>query len=485
MLNQFQRMMMGLPGNPFALQEDENTPSPPASGGGAGAAAGGSVLPAVAAPMVDQYTNDDRQAVAFDKLGQLGMLLLAGGQRMTPQMRGQILSQGASAMGGTSAAMLNQAQARLAGAKAQEAQQDATRRDEFRQRIAADPSILTKLGITPDQYQLMGMDAVTKALEAQMARDPSDVAYKNAMVKKLQEGNIHDWQQVGEDEFGNKQYGIPSQIMQQRGGQVQLPGAQGGGVNGSGAGIFDQLQGLTGQAALDRIKQINPGIASTVEGLVKGDTPYTASLIKSKRGEIIDALARIVDPNFNAGIYGQRQATIKDFNKNGGANTAGGQEAFGNVGIKHMGEIYDLAEKLPDHTNWGPLNTTMNALDIQKQQRSANGGNVGSYKLAVMNGFDEIAKALGIGTGEGQAKLQAALDAAQGPTAVRQVVRQQAKLLKDKLDTLQQRWNTEMGLAAGNRRVISPEAEQVLNRILADEPKKGSVNYDKQGNRQP
>lgn len=481
MLNNFQRMMMGLPGNPFGLQDDENTPSPPASGGGAGATADSSVLPAVAAPLLER----DSQTALFDKMGQMGALLLASGQRMTPQMRGQILSQGANVMGGTGQSMLNSAQARLMNAKAQEAQIDAERRDEFRRKIAADPSILQKLNVTQDQYNLMGMDAVTKALEAQMSRDPSDVAYKNAMVKKLQEGNIHDWQQVGEDEFGNKQYGIPSQLMQQRGGQVQLPGAQGGGVNGPGVGIFDQLQGLTGQAALKKINDINPGIGATVEGLVKGDIPYTASLIKSKRGEIIDALARVVDPSFSAGTYAQRQATIKDFNKNGGANTAGGQEAFGNVGIKHMGEIYDLAEKLPDHTNWGPLNTTVNALDIQRQQRSANGGDIGSYKLSVMNGFDEIAKALGIGTGEGQAKLQAALDAAQGPTAVRQVVRQQAKLLKDKLDTLQQRWNTEMGPAAGNRRVVSPEAEQVLNRILADEPKKGSVNYDKQGNRQP
>lgn len=477
MLNQFQRMMMGLPGNPFGLQEDENTPSPPASGGGAGAAAGGSVLPAVAAPMIDQYTNDDRQTVAFDKMGQMGALLLAASQRMTPQMRGQILAQGANVMGDTGQAMLNQAQARLAGAKAQEAQLDATRRDEFRRKVAADPSILKKLGVTPDQYELMGMDAVTKALEAQMSRDPSDIAYKNAMVKKLEQGNINDWQQIGEDEFGNKQYGIPSQIMQRGGAPTAMPSSAG---NNS---IFAQLGSSTGQEALAKLQEINPAIAGEVSSIVKGDQPFPPRMFGTKHGALLNALVTVVDPTYNSGTFKHRQDVLKDFDKNGGANTAGGQESFGNVGIQHMGEIYDKADNLPNHTNFGPLNSLANSVDAMYQQRTGKGGDINAYKLSVINGMDEIAKALGIGGEGGRAELQHQLETAQGPAAIKKAVRQQAVLLKDKLDNLQRRWNSEMGPAAGNRRIISPEAEHVLNHILADEQGKSSVHYDNQGNR--
>jgi len=464
MLSPLQRMMMGLPGNPFGLQEDQNSPSPPASGGGAGVASGGSALPDVAAPMLDR----DSQTALFDKMGQMGALMVAAGQRMTPEMRGQILSQGVHAMGNTPSSMLNSAQARLMNAKAQEAQQTQAQRDEFQKKIAADPSILEKLRITPDQYALMGPEAVTEAMKAQLSRDPTDIAYKNAMIEHLKNGNVNDWQQVGEDEFGTKQYGIPSQIMQQRQGQPQPNMASNPNT------IFSQLGNATGPEALTKLQEINPAIAAEVGAIVRGDQPFPPRMFGTKHGAMLNALVSVVDPSYNSGTYKQRQDTIKDFNKNGGANSSGGQASFGETGIKHMGEIYDLSNNLPNHTNFGPLNSTINSADAMYQQKSANGGNVGAYNLAVINGMDEIAKALGIGGEGGRAELQKQLEAAKGPAAIQQVVKQQAKLLKEKLDTLQGRWNSQMGPAAGNRRIISPEAEQMLNHILGEEPKNNS-----------
>ena len=465
MLNPLQRIMMGLPGTPFGIQEEnQNSPSPPASGGGAGAAAGGSFLPAVAAPMIDQ----DSQTALYDKMGQMGALLLATGQRMTPEMRGQILSQGVNVMGNTPNSRLNSAQARLMNAKALEAQQIQAQRDAFQKKIAADPSILNKLGVTQEHYDVMGPEAVTKALEAQLSRDPTDVAYKKAMIEHLKNGNVNDWQPVGEDEFGTKQYGVPSQIMQQRQGQPQPNIASNPNT------IFSQLGNATGPEALTKLQEINPAIAAEVGAIVRGDQPFPPRMFGTKHGAMLNALVSQVDPSYNAGTYKQRQDTIKDFNKNGGANSSGGQASFGETGIKHMKEIYDLSNNLPNHTNFGPLNSTVNSLDAAMQKKSANGGNVGAYNLAVINGMDEIAKALGIGGEGGRAELQHQLEAAQGPDAIKQVVRQQAKLLKEKLETLQSRWNSQMGPAAGNKKIIGPEAEQFLNHILGEEPKNNS-----------
>jgi hypothetical protein len=454
MLNQFQRMMMGLPGNPFDLQADQNSPSPPASGGGAGATAGGSVLPAVAAPMVDQYSNDDRQAVAFDKMGQLGMLLLAAGQNMTPQMRGQILSQGANVMGGTGQAMLNQAQARLAGAKAQEAQQDATRRDEFKRKVAADPSILAKLGITPDQYQLMGMDAVTKALEAQMSRDPTDIAYKNAMIEHLKNGNINDWQQVGEDAFGNKRYGVPSQIMR-----------NGNNPTGQPTSIFDQLTGLTGEAALKKINEMDPGVGATVTGLVNGDIPYTASLIKSKRGEVIDALARIVDPSFSATTYDTRKKALMDQTSNQ-PNSAGGIRKNAETALRHFKALDENSFGLPEN-NLSIGSTLANSWDLAKLRRSGSNANplatqLANYDNTLEIGGDEMAKALGIGSEGGREAIKKMFSPEQGKGIVQDKIKNQIRLLEEKLRVQDADWKRTMGPAANKLQIINPEMEDVF-----------------------
>lgn len=182
---------------------------------------------------------------------------------------------------------------------------------------------------------------------------------------------------------------------------------------------------------------------------------------------MLNSLVSLVDPNYDAGTYKLRNDTRSDFQKST-PNSAGGQRQFGNVGMKHMLEIYNNAGNLPNHTNWGPLNSTINQLDIARQEKSAQGGAVNSYKLSVMNGFDEIAKALGIGDAGGRHELQSKLEAANGPEAIRAVIKEQAKLLKEKLDTLQGRWSDQMGPAAGDFKVIDPEAEKALNYILGD-----------------
>ena len=448
MFNPFQRALMGLPGNPFGLiDEEQNRQAQPTQLPG-GAPQSASVAD-VASPML----NEDRQTVAFDKLGQMGALLMAAGQRMTPQQRGQILSQGVNVMGNTGAQLQNAAQARLMGTKAQQAQDELSRQDDFKKQVAANPAILEKLGITPEQFQLMGPEAVADALKTRMSRDPVQQALAMA---QLQQYSNPKWETTGYNEFGQ-----PRRDLVAPNGQIMTPPN----VNRGSEDITAQLGNLSGPAALAKLKEVNPSLASEVEQIVNAQQPFPSRKLGTAEGAMLNRLVSVVDPTYNANTYQLRTDTQKDFNKSQ-PSSAGGQRQFANVGLQHMAEIYKLADKLPDHTNWGPLNTTINALDIKRQERSAQGGSINAYKLSVINGFDEIAKALGIGTGAGQQELQEKLSAAQGPSAIKAAIREQAQLLKEKMDTLQDRWNEQMGPAAGKFRVISPAAEKALNEII-------------------
>ena len=195
MLSEIQRRLMGFPGQIMAFQNDPYNQMQPQQPQASGGETQNATAADVAAPMLSQ----DQQTVAFDKMGQMGALLLASSQNMTPYQRAQILSQGANVMGGTGEAMYNQAQARLAGTKAQQAQEDLKKRSTFDQRVSADPSILAKLGITPEQYQVLGYDGVQKLIEnLAMENTPDKVLdrkYKNTLMEAAQ-ANINKPQLV-------------------------------------------------------------------------------------------------------------------------------------------------------------------------------------------------------------------------------------------------------------------------------------------------
>lgn len=279
------------------------------------------------------------------------------------------------------------------------------------------------------------------------------------MLEQIKHMNQPKWTVTGTDDYGRSRYDLTAPD----GSIITPPGANRGSQNS----VLEQIGNLQGPEALAKLKQLNPAIAAEVEGIVDARQPFPARKLGTPEGAMLNSLVSLVDPNYNANTYQLRTDTQKDFQKSQPAS-AGGQSQFGNVGLVHMHNIYKLADKLPDHTNWGPLNTTINALDARSQRGSAQGGDVGAYKQAVINGFDEIAKALGIGTGAGQEELRQQLNEANGPKAVKQVLRQQAMLLKEKLDVLQGRWDEQMGPAAGKFRVIKPEAEKALNEILGE-----------------
>lgn len=174
--NDFQRRLLGLPAQLFGAQ-----PGPPVQGMQANTAA-------LAAPTMDELRQQDMQQAQLQRVGQLGMLLMAAGQRMTPKERATIIAQAPQYMDGVQNDVYNAAQSRLVGLQQKAAQDEMARNDAMRQKFA-DPAFLQSIGVTPEQAQALDVSGMRKMLENQAMMNTPDAVldrrYKQAQIDHL------------------------------------------------------------------------------------------------------------------------------------------------------------------------------------------------------------------------------------------------------------------------------------------------------------
>lgn len=159
-MSDFQRRMLGFPAQAF-----------------------GGVIPDPNAPIEQQ----DMANARMDTLGQMGALLLAAGQRQTPQNRAAILARMAGVDSPDTLAM-NSAQRRLMQTRTQQAQTEMQRQQMLRDQLN-DPKTLQSLGISAEQAQYLGDEGIRKLLENRaMANTPEaalDRRFKEAQIEHL------------------------------------------------------------------------------------------------------------------------------------------------------------------------------------------------------------------------------------------------------------------------------------------------------------
>ena len=166
-LTDFQRRLLGFPAQMF----------------------GGQAIPP-AQPMspVDEQQQQDMQQASTQRLGQLGMLLMAAGQRMTPKERATILAQAPQYMDGVQRDAMTAAQARLMNMQGRAAQDELSRTEALRQKFN-DPNYLKTIGLSPEQAQALGPSGIQKLLENQaLANTPEaalDRKFKQAQIDHL------------------------------------------------------------------------------------------------------------------------------------------------------------------------------------------------------------------------------------------------------------------------------------------------------------
>lgn len=163
---------MALPGATMAPAQPVNSPTPtPAT---------------VAQPSLEQLQSQDYQRAAMQRVGQLGMLLMAAGQRMTPRERATILAQAPQFMDGMQTDVANAAQARLMGARAQSEQADMARSEAMRNRLS-DPQFLQSLGVSPQVAEVLGEAGIRKLIENQaMANTPDAIQDRKLKDAQIQ-----------------------------------------------------------------------------------------------------------------------------------------------------------------------------------------------------------------------------------------------------------------------------------------------------------
>ena len=149
--------------NPIQAQQGQ-----PISGPDASAAA-------IAQPSLEQAYQDDLQRAQFDRLGQVGALLFAAGQNMSPKERATILAQAPQYMGGAERDAMNAAQARIYGMQNRAAQEELNRQSQLQKQLL-DPKFTQALGITPQIAQALGVSGIQKLIENQaMANTPDNI----------------------------------------------------------------------------------------------------------------------------------------------------------------------------------------------------------------------------------------------------------------------------------------------------------------------
>jgi len=127
---------------------------------------------------------DVRQA-GLNTLGNIGGILLAAGQSMTGAQRGQLLSQLGPALGGMNTDIYKSSQARLMNAQQQEKMREV---DESRalSAWAQNPENLKSVGLTPEQFRVVGASGLKDIVKSRSSRDPVQSALAQESLAEKQ-----------------------------------------------------------------------------------------------------------------------------------------------------------------------------------------------------------------------------------------------------------------------------------------------------------
>ena len=183
-LTDFQRRLLGFPAQMF----------------------GGQAIPP-AQPMspVDEQQQQDMQQAGMQRVGQLGMLLLAAGQRMTPRERATILAQAPQYMDGMQRDAASAAQARLINMSTKAKENEIAQQQALSQQA---PALAKQLGISPELIGALSPEQIREMYIKRQMADPRD---NQLMDLKLQE------EQLKIDALRNPGRGTPQMVDLQDG----------------------------------------------------------------------------------------------------------------------------------------------------------------------------------------------------------------------------------------------------------------------------
>lgn len=160
---------MNLPGSAMASGRPVNAQTPTAA--------------TVAQPSLEQLQSQDYQRAAMQRMGQLGMLLMAAGQRMTPRERATILAQAPQFMDGMQAEAAQAAQARLLDMSTRAKQQEMSRAEDIDKQA---PALANALGLSPELRQALTPEQMRELYIKRMMADPRESKLVDLKLQEAQ-----------------------------------------------------------------------------------------------------------------------------------------------------------------------------------------------------------------------------------------------------------------------------------------------------------
>lgn len=295
----------------------------------------------------------------------------------------------------------------------------------------------------PDPSEGLGVTQLLQVLHHPYASDEEKALASKLLVQKLT---------PKEDEFASS----PQGIFNKRTGEIKSGGA---------SGVTDYA-GLQGKDLLTAVQKANPAVASQVTAIIEGRAPYPTGSRLNPVQQQVKELVTQVDPTFEAGNSGARIKVRNEFNA-GGPNSPAAAITAGNTAIQHLGHLSDEAEKLGNADSGIPGNNLYNQAK-NAIATSAGGGIAASNFDSIRNKYIEEATKFYRGTGGNESDLQrdiAALNSAQSPSQLRDVIKTQSDLMQSKVNALQERWKHGMGPLVDEFPIIHPESQSAIDRI--------------------
>lgn len=254
-----------------------------------------------------------------------------------------------------------------------------------------------------------------------------------------------------------------------------VAGPAGGGGNAASSDIASALNsGATGDELL---KQVPQNVANTVKMMVEGKmAPPTSFAMSKPYWQTMISLARQYDDNFDESKWGLRNKAAKDYSPGG---FAGKQITYANTSLGHLGDLWDASKELGG-SNYPIVNAIGQKIGRETGSAATNKWN------AIRNTYAaDLERLFAGGSGsEGEKKrMLDELEAASTPHQREVVMQAQAKLLMQRVKTLEEQRQDIMGDKSKLEPLLKKEAKSVLKKLGVDDgdTPSGDLSAQKQG----
>lgn len=230
---------------------------------------------------------------------------------------------------------------------------------------------------------------------------------------------------------------------------------------------------VAGEGKIDAIAAANPqfaALAPIAKAVLRGQqpAPVTGSGQKDPRDMAVMQMVYAANPQFDSGIFAQRQKALEGINDGSNPNSTGGMITNARTSIDHLAKLAQASEALGQYQYGSAAVNGLNDWGARKfNSGGAHAQAAASFDAAKGEFVLEATKFLSGGEGSDSARksLAEAIDESAPPETRRAAIQTFAGLISDKLGVLGNRYTQGVGSTAAPYETLDPETQQKLKYI--------------------